>query len=66
MKCYEWRTLEHLESIINRAGRYAVNIREYCRRQGIFHFVNGENVITLDDLQEIAYLFDVRRNVYAL
>lgn len=66
MKCYEWRTLEHLENLINRAGRYVVNIREYCAKQGIFHLINGAKVITLDDLQEIAYLFDIRRNVYAL
>lgn len=66
MKCADFRALEHLENIINRAGRYAVNIREYCEKQGIFHLINGERVITFSDLQEVAYLFDVRRNVYAL
>lgn len=65
MKCYEWRTLERLENMINAIGKYTVNIREFCEKQGIFHLVNGSKVITSDDLQEVAYLFDIPK-VFAM
>lgn len=66
MACYDWRILEKLQTIIDRIGTYRVDIRAYCAKEGIFHQLDGQRMITLDDLQEVAYLFDVDTCVYAL
>ena len=66
MACYDWRILGKLQMIINKIGKYSVDIRTYCAQEGIYHLLNGLKIITLDDLQEVAYLFDVQTCVYAL